>query len=85
MIRVVVAIFIALGLICGALYLADLSPVQVGQSLYRGAFGSPAAISATLRETTPLLLAGLAVFVALRAGLFNIGVEGQLLVGAQYW
>jgi simple sugar transport system permease protein len=31
---------------------------------------------------TPLLIAGLAVFVALRAGLFNIGVEGQLIVGA---
>jgi ABC-type uncharacterized transport system permease subunit len=81
-IRVVVAILVALGLICGALYLADLSPVQVAQSLYKGAFGSPAAISGTLKETTPLLLAGLAVFVALRAGLFNIGVEGQLLVGA---
>jgi simple sugar transport system permease protein len=44
--------------------------------------GSPAAISGTLRETTPLLLAGLAVFVALRAGLFNIGAEGQFVMGA---
>lgn len=48
----------------------------------RGSLGTPSAIGGTLRETTPLLIAGLAVYLALRAGLFNIGVEGQLLVGA---
>jgi simple sugar transport system permease protein len=38
--------------------------------------------SGTLKEMTPLLITGLAVFLALKAGLFNIGVEGQFLVGA---
>ncbi len=59
--------------------------VPVGQALaevIRASLGSERAISGTLRETTPLLFAGLAVFLALRAGLFNIGVEGQFLVGA---
>ncbi len=47
-----------------------------------GSLGSSGAISGTLREFMPLLIAGLAVYIALRAGLFNIGVEGQLLMGA---
>lgn len=44
-------------------------------------FQSPASMSKTLERFTPLLLAGIAVFWALRAGLFNIGVEGQFMVG----
>ncbi|MDY7105796.1 MAG: ABC transporter permease [Actinomycetota bacterium] len=44
--------------------------------------GSPSAISRTLEETTPLLLAGLSVALAFQAGLFNIGGAGQLMVGA---
>jgi general nucleoside transport system permease protein len=39
-------------------------------------------ISNTIEFVTPLLLAGLAVAVAFRAGLFNIGVQGQLILGA---
>ncbi len=66
----------------GALLLSGISPVEAAQTLFHGSLGSVTAISGTLRETTPLLIAGLAVFVALRAGLFNIGVEGQLTVGA---
>lgn len=46
-----------------------------------GAFGSPRSIAETLLQTTPLLLAGLAVAVGFRAGVFNIGVEGQLVLG----
>ncbi|MCA0375862.1 MAG: ABC transporter permease [Gemmatimonadetes bacterium] len=52
-------------------------------ALVRGAFGSWYAItSATLVRAVPLGLAGLAVAMAFRAGLLNIGAEGQLLVGA---
>ena len=35
----------------------------------------------TIRQVTPYILAGLAVAFAFRTGLFNIGVEGQLIVG----
>jgi simple sugar transport system permease protein len=56
--------------------------MQAASALYKGSLGTPGAIGRTLKETTPLLIAGLAVFLALRAGLFNIGVEGQLVVGA---
>lgn len=72
----------AIGVLLGALFLAQASPAETFSNFVRGSLGTPAAISGTLEETTPLLIAGLAVFVALRAGLFNIGVEGQLLVGA---
>ena len=50
-------------------------------ALLQGSVGSLRAISATLTEATPLILTGLAVAVAFRAGLFNIGGEGQLLIG----
>jgi len=41
-------------------------------------------ISETLLATTPLILAGLAVAVAFRSGVFNIGAEGQLKIGAVF-
>lgn len=52
-------------------------------ALWDGAFGSPyALLSATLVRATPLLFVGLAVGLAFRAGVLNIGAEGQLLAGA---
>ncbi len=49
--------------------------------LFEGSFGSVGAISETLTAATPLILAGLAVAIGFRAGLFNIGAEGQMLIG----
>jgi len=52
-------------------------------ALLRGSLGSGYAItSATLVRATPLILTGLSVAIAFRAGVFNIGAEGQLLAGA---
>ncbi len=50
--------------------------------LVEGGFGSGFALSETLTRATPLILTGLAVAVAFRAKLYNIGAEGQLYVGA---
>lgn len=50
-------------------------------ALLQGSVGSLRAISQTLTEATPLIFTGLAVALAFRAGLFNIGGEGQLLMG----
>ncbi len=58
------------------------APWESYRALFVGALGSPLAIGATLARATPLLLTGLAVAVALRAGLFNIGGQGQMTVGA---
>lgn len=52
-------------------------------ALWMGSFGSSyAVLSATLVRATPLLFVGLAVGLAFRAGVLNIGAEGQLLAGA---
>ena len=50
--------------------------------IFEGAFGSRFAGSETLTRATPLILTGLAVAVAFRARLYNIGAEGQLYAGA---
>ena len=57
-------------------------PITAYGALLRGAFGSPLAVGRTLLNATPLIFTGLAVAVAFRAGLFNIGGEGQFFIGA---
>ncbi len=51
------------------------------KALFVGSLGSVNAISETLFAATPLILAGLAVAVGFQAGLFNIGAEGQMVIG----
>jgi ABC-type uncharacterized transport system permease subunit len=58
------------------------NPLAAYGALLQGAVGSPSAIGRTLLNATPLVFTGLAVAVAFRAGLFNIGGEGQLYIGA---
>lgn len=81
-VRLIALVLASFVVIIGLLMLVGVAPPTALEALVRGAFGSARNLSMTLRETTPLLLAGVAVFLALRAGLFNIGVEGQFLVGA---
>ena len=51
------------------------------RALFSGSFGGWGSISETLLAATPLILAGLAVALGFRAGLFNIGAEGQMTIG----
>ena len=51
-------------------------------ALVKGSLGSANAISSTLNRSAPLICAGLGVTLAFRAGLFNIGAQGQLIIGA---
>jgi len=55
--------------------------IEAYVALFKGSVGSIKAISETLTNATPLILTGLSVALAFRAGLFNIGGEGQLLIG----
>lgn len=57
-------------------------PASVYYTLFMGAIWPPYNIAITLKETTLLLFTGLSVAVAFRAGLFNIGTQGQLVLGA---
>ena len=74
-----IAIALALGAI--VIVLVGESPVRVFRLLVFGAFGDSGKIAATLLQTTPILICGIAACISLRAGLFNIGVEGQLFMG----
>jgi simple sugar transport system permease protein len=84
MIVPILAVVMAL-IIGGIVMLATgVEPGAIGRSyvaLFTGSFGSLYAISETLTAAAPLTLAGLGIAVAFRAGLFNIGAEGQLLMG----
>ncbi|MDX3926165.1 MAG: ABC transporter permease [Shinella sp.] len=57
------------------------NPLHVFGTLLRGAFGSSERIAGSLLQATPIIICGVAACIALRGGLFNIGVEGQLYVG----
>lgn len=53
-------------------------------ALFIGSFGSLRSLSNTISSTTPLLLCGISVAVAFKAGLFNIGATGQMLAGGMF-
>src|SRR4051794_17290670 len=57
-------------------------PIAAYLALFEGAFGGLDAIVNTLVATTPLILGGLSVALAFKGGLFNIGAQGQFLLGA---
>lgn len=59
-----------------------IGPEGAFAGLWQGALGSPQNIAGTLMTATPYIFAGLAVALAFKCGLFNIGVEGQLGMGA---
>ena len=60
------------------------SPLKVLNVLYQSSFGSGYDFGMTLFYTVPFILTGLSVALPLRAGLFNIGAEGQLTMGALF-
>lgn len=61
--------------------LLGINPLEAYAALWNGAFGSSKNLAETLSRTTPIIFTGLAVAVPFHAGLFNIGAEGQMLVG----
>ncbi len=61
---------------------AGAHPVEAYTALVRGAVGNRGLIATTLVKSIPLMLGGLAVVLAFRASVFNIGVEGQIYMGA---
>src|SRR6266487_2355666 len=78
----VLAVAFGLGLGLCVTWVAGEKPGHVFQILVNGAFGSAEHFGWTLFHATPLIFTGLAVAVAFHAGLFNIGAEGQLTLGA---
>lgn len=60
------------------------SPMEIYGILINGAFGSRKGFLQTLLQATPLLYCGLAVSFGLKGGILNLGVEGQLYMGALF-
>lgn len=76
------AALVALLLLAAAGALFGHAPREIFTVLLRGAFGSRFALEGSILKTVPLLLTGLSVAVAFRAGVWNIGAEGQFIAGA---
>jgi general nucleoside transport system permease protein len=77
------AVCLAVALMAAGVVVAAVgqNPVNVLSVLVNGAFGTPRGISYTLYYATTFIFTGLAVAVAFHGGLFNIGAEGQALLG----
>ena len=78
----VIAVLIALVIGAIVMVIGGYNPLVAYQSLVTKVFGSVYDIGETIRAIIPLLLSGLAVAVANKAGVFNIGVDGQIIMGA---
>lgn len=76
-------ISVILGLIVGAIVMevSGYNAIEGYIALWNGIAGDSYTIGETIRQITPYILSGLAVAFAFRTGLFNIGVEGQLIMG----
>ena len=74
------ALAVLLLALCGAAF--GHAPADLLGILVSGSVGSRFALEGTLLKSVPLLLTGLSVAVAFRAGVWNIGAEGQFIVGA---
>ncbi|MCH1952677.1 ABC transporter permease [Enterocloster sp. OA13] len=61
---------------------AGFNPVAAFYHLFAGAFGTKASLINTINKAVPIAFAGFAVALSKKAGIFNIGIEGQLIFGA---
>jgi ABC-type uncharacterized transport system permease subunit len=74
---------VLVALLVGAIFILIFgdNPIEAYRALFSGAFGDKRAIGETLVAASPMIFGGLAFAVAARAGMFNIGIEGQLMMG----
>lgn len=78
----VVALILSLLVAGVVMIIAGYSPLEGYGAMFKGAFGSMDNLAQTLGTATPLIFAGLAMAFASRGGMFNIGIEGQIIAGA---
>lgn len=81
---VIPVVSIIIGLLLGAIIMliGGYDPLLAYDSLVTKIFGSSYDFGEALRTIVPLVMCGLAVGIAFRAGLFNIGVDGQIIMGS---
>lgn len=64
------------------LFLFGAAPLEAFQAMYEGAFGDQSKTLSVLAFWIPLLLSSIGLLITFRAGLWNIGIEGQIVMGA---
>jgi len=75
-------LFLSVAFIAGVIFLAGASPIQVTVGLWNGAFGTPDRIARVFSTLAPLLLCASGLVFTFAAGLYNLGIEGQITMGA---
>lgn len=80
----VISAILAIGVGSLIIWMSGYNAGEAFAALFEGALGGPRQIGETVLRATPLILAGLAVGYGFRAGLFNIGAEGQLMMGGLF-
>lgn len=79
---------VLLGLAVGAVVMVVFEPAGTGNvgrayaALFNGAFGTGQAVTESIALAAPLVCAGLGIWVGFGAGMFNVGAQGQAIVGA---
>ena len=76
------AVALALVIGAGAILVAGEDVLAAYGELVRGAIGSPQNVAASIVRSIPIVVAGVGIAVALRAGALNLGAEGQMILGA---
>ncbi len=76
-----VALIVVFGVGSIAMLMAHVSPIDGFAALFDGAFGTTSEFAETLVQATALFFPALGIALAFRAGLFNIGAEGQIILG----
>lgn len=82
--RIIAALVLSFLVTTAVLLLADAPPLRTLGILIQGGLGSPAKIGQTFAVWVPLLLASSALLLTFAAGLWNIGIEGQIILGAVF-
>ena len=77
---------VLLGLVIGAIILliSGFNPIEAYWIMFTGIFGNIKYISWTIIRSTPIIITGISVAFAFKTGLFNIGAEGQFIIGSLF-
>ena len=80
----VAGILVALGVTALLLWALNISPLDAFELIVSGAFGSPARLAYVLTAWVPIIFCASGLLITFTAGLWNIGIEGQVVMGAVF-
>lgn len=81
-IALLLSLLLALLTVAVLFFILGVDPLFAFMRIFKGGFGSVYGLTETIAKAIPLMLAGIGLTLAFRARVYNIGAEGQLLIGA---